>query len=68
VGVGVGVGPGVGPGYGKVADPTDESTNPVALTNAEKVWLLPSSGIEVDHDPTEKAPPSTCQEGVAPPG
>jgi hypothetical protein len=50
-----------------VADPIDESTNPVAVTNAEKVWLVPS-GIEVDHDPAEKAPPSTCQNGVAPPG
>jgi hypothetical protein len=51
-----------------VADPIDESTNPVALTNAEKVWLLTSYGIEVDHDPAEEATPSTCQEGVAPPG
>jgi hypothetical protein len=52
-----------------VADPIDESTNPVAVTNAEKVWLLTSYRIEVDHDPAEKAPtPSTCQEGVAPPG
>jgi hypothetical protein len=51
-----------------VADPIDESTNPVADTNAEKMWGLPSSRIEVDHDPAEKAPPSTCQEGVAPPG
>jgi hypothetical protein len=50
-----------------MADPIDESTNPVAVTNAEKVWLLPSSAIEVDHDPAE-TPPSTCQEGVAPPG
>jgi hypothetical protein len=51
-----------------MADPIDESTNPGALTNAEKVWLLPSTRIEVDHDPAEKAPASTCQEGVAPPG
>jgi hypothetical protein len=51
-----------------VADPIDESTNPVAVTNAEKVWLPPLSGIEVDHNPAEKAPPSTCQDGVAPPG
>jgi hypothetical protein len=50
-----------------VADPIDESTNPLAVTNAEKLWLLPSSGIEADHDPG-KAPPSTCQKGVAPPG
>jgi hypothetical protein len=50
-----------------VADPTDESTNPVALTNAEKVWGLRSYRIAADH-PAEKATPSTCQEGVAPPG
>jgi hypothetical protein len=51
-----------------VADPVGEFTNPVALTNAEKVWLLPSTGNEVDHDPAEKPPPSTCQNGVAPTG
>jgi hypothetical protein len=51
-----------------VPEPTAESRKPAALTNALNVWLKALSGIETDHDPAEKLPPSTDHDGVAPPG
>jgi hypothetical protein len=55
-------------GYGKVPEPTAESRKPAALTKAPNVWLRVLSGIETDHEPAEKLPPSTDHDGVAPPG